>query len=77
MAKKRETAKALGPAVKPMAKALVKAGLSLYDAAEEHVVEARQRLMDLVSEVRKETYGGVQRKANSKKAASRSGRPKK
>jgi Protein of unknown function (DUF5132) len=76
MAKKKDFAKALGPAVKPVAKAIVKAGLNLYDAAEERVVEARERLMDLVSEVRKEMNGGVKRKPNSKKASSHR-RPKK
>lgn len=69
MAKKNDIARTLGPAVKPVAKAIVKAGLSLYDVAEEGVAEARERLMDFVSEVRKEMNGGVKRKANSKKAS--------
>ena len=77
MSKKREFAKNLGPAVKPVAKAIVKAGLSLYDAAEEQVVEARERLRNFVSEVRKEMNGGVKRKANSKKASSHRRGPKK
>ena len=76
MSKKNESPKNLGPAVKPMAKAIVKAGLSLYNAAEEHIVEARERLRSLVSEVRKEMNGGVKRKVNSKKA-SHPRRPKK
>jgi hypothetical protein len=76
MGKKKEFPKNLGPTVKPVAKAIVKAGLSLYDAAEEHVVEARERLMELISEVRKEMNGGVKRKANSKKSSSHPRRPK-
>jgi Protein of unknown function (DUF5132) len=77
MARKREITKALGPAVKPVAKAIVKAGLSLYNAAEKHVVEGRERFMDLISEVRKEMSGGVKRRAKSKKASSHPRRPKK
>jgi hypothetical protein len=65
MPKKKDFAKNLGPDVKPVAKAIVKAGLRLYDAAEEHVVEARERL------VRKEMNGGVKGKPTSKKASSR------
>jgi hypothetical protein len=76
MAKRRKIANALGPTVKPVAKAIVKAGLSLYDVAEERVVEARERLMDLISEVRNEMNGGVKRKINSKKVSSRPRRPK-
>jgi hypothetical protein len=77
MAKKKDFPKNLRPAVKPVAKAIVKAGLSLYDTAEEHVLEAKERLMNLVSEVRKEMNGGVKRKVNSKKASSHPRRPKK
>jgi hypothetical protein len=77
MATKREIAKTLGPAVKPVAKAIVKAGLRVYDAAEERVTEASERLMDLVAEVRKEMNGAVKRKANPKKTTSPRRRPKK
>jgi hypothetical protein len=76
MGKKKGPAKTLSPTIKPVAKAIVKAGLSLYDAAEERVVEARERLLNLVSEVRKDMNGGVTRKPNSKKASSHR-RPKK
>jgi len=76
-AKKGDIAKTLGPAVKPVAKAILKAGLSVYDAAEESVAEAREGLMDLLEEVRKEMKGGVKRKAAAKKNTSRRGRPKK
>ena len=42
-----------------MAKTILKAGLSVYDAAEEGVAEARERLMDFVTEVREGMNGGV------------------
>ena len=42
-----------------MAKAILKAGLSVYDAAEQGVAEARERLRDFVTEVREEMNGGV------------------
>src|SRR5262249_23996716 len=70
MAKKSDIAKTLGHAVKSVAKAIVKAGLSLYDAAEAHMVEAREGLIDLVSEVSKEMNGGLKRKVKSKKNSS-------
>ena len=41
MAKKSDIAKVLGPAVRPVAKAILKAGLSVYDTAEQHVAETR------------------------------------
>jgi Protein of unknown function (DUF5132) len=74
MAKKSDISKTLGPAVKPLAKAILQAGLSVYDAAEQHVAEARELLMDFVTEVREETNGGVKRKASSKKTFSRRGK---
>lgn len=77
MAKKSDIVKTLGPAVKPVAKAILKAGLSAYDAAGGHVTEARERLMDLVAEVRKEMNGDVKRHTKSKKRTSSSRRPKK
>jgi hypothetical protein len=70
MAKKRKIVKTLGPAVKPVAKAILKAGLSVYDAAEEHVTGAKERLMDLVAEVRKEMNGAVKRQDSAKKTTS-------
>ena len=70
MAKKSPNRTTLGPAVKPMAKAILKAGLSLYDAAEEHVSEARDQLKGLIAEVRGEMNGGMKRKVVPKKTAS-------
>ena len=74
MAKKGDMAKALGPAVRPVAKAILKAGLSVYDAAEQRVAETREQLMDFVTEVREEMNGGVKRKASRKKTSSRRGK---
>jgi hypothetical protein len=71
MGKKREFAKALGPAVKPVAKAIVKAGLSFYEAAEGHAVDMRDGLKNLIAEVRKEMNGTVKAKDNSKKSTRR------
>ena len=70
MAKRPHSRTTLSPAVKPMAKAILKAGLSLYDAAEEHVAEAREQLTDLIAEVRGEMNGGMKRKVVSKKTSS-------
>ena len=77
MAKKDDIANTLGPAVKPLAKAILKAGLSVYDAAEQGIAEAREQLTDLVEEAREEMSAGVKRKAAAKKNTSRRGRPKK
>jgi hypothetical protein len=75
MAKKDDIAKTLDPAVRPVAKAILKAGLSVYDAAEERIAEAGEQLRNLVAEVRNEMNGGV--KPNTKKTSSRQRRPKK
>ncbi|HKC94384.1 MAG TPA: DUF5132 domain-containing protein [Nitrospira sp.] len=75
MAKKDDIANTLGPAVRPVAKAIIKAGLSVYDAAEKHVAEAGERLMNFVAEVRKEMNGNVRH--NIKRTSSRQRRPKK
>lgn len=45
---------ALAAGLRPLAKALVKGGLSLYDAAKEGVAEAGEQLNDLVAETRAE-----------------------
>ena len=71
MARKRDSAKALGQAVRPVAKAILKAGLSIYGAAEQSVAEAGERFMDLVAEAREEMNGAVKPKVRSKKAPSR------
>jgi hypothetical protein len=74
MPKKNRTT--LSPAVKPVAKAILKAGLNLYDAAEEHVTEARDQLRDLITEVRGEMNRGVKGKA-AKKTSSQQRRTRK
>ncbi len=55
--KKTNIANELAPAVKPVAKAILKASLRLYDAAEERIADAQERLTDLVAEVRAEMNG--------------------
>jgi len=45
---------ALASGLRPLAKALVKGGLTLYDAAREGVAEAGEQLNDLVAETRAE-----------------------
>jgi hypothetical protein len=45
---------ALASGLRPLAKALVKGGLTLYDAAKEGVAEAGEQLNDLVAETRAE-----------------------
>jgi uncharacterized protein DUF5132 len=45
---------ALASGFRPLAKALVKGGLTLYDAAREGVAEAGEQLNDLVAETRAE-----------------------
>jgi hypothetical protein len=45
---------ALAAGLRPLAKALVKGGLTLYDAAKEGVAEAGEQLNDLVAETRAE-----------------------
>jgi hypothetical protein len=45
---------ALGSSLRPLAKALVKGGVLLYDSVKESVAEAGEQLNDLVAEVRAE-----------------------
>jgi uncharacterized protein DUF5132 len=45
---------ALGSSLRPLAKAIVKGGVVLYDAVKESVAEAGEQLNDLVAEVRAE-----------------------
>jgi hypothetical protein len=45
---------ALGSSLRPLAKALVKGGVLLYDSVKESVAEAGEQLNDLVAEVRTE-----------------------
>lgn len=45
---------ALATGLRPLAKALVKGGLTLYDAAKEGVAEAGEQLNDLMAESRAE-----------------------
>jgi hypothetical protein len=50
---------ALASGLRPLAKALVKGGVTLYDAAREGVAEAGEQLSDLLAETRAEM--GVRR----------------
>jgi hypothetical protein len=52
---------ALASGLRPLAKALVKGGVTLYDAAREGVAEAGEQLSDLVAETRAEMGNGVRR----------------
>lgn len=45
---------ALASGLRPLAKVLVKGGITLYDAAKEGVAEAGEQLSDLVAETRAE-----------------------
>ena len=45
---------ALGSALRPLAKALVKNGITIYDSAKELVAEAGEELNDMVAEARAE-----------------------
>ena len=55
---------ALAAGLRPMAKALVKGGLTLYDAAKEGVAEAGEQLNDLVAETRAEMAHNTERSDN-------------
>lgn len=57
----------LASAVKPLAKAIVKAGLLTYRSAEEHVAEATEEFHDLLAEVEAE----IKESAKAQSAASR------
>lgn len=58
---------ALTTGLRPLAKALVKGGLSLYDAAKEGVAEAGEQLNDLVAETRAEMAAAEQPETNGAK----------
>jgi hypothetical protein len=75
MARKSYIANKLGPAVRPTAKAILKAGLRVYDAAEQHLAEAGERLMDLIAEAQEEVRGGAKVTGKSKKSSSPKRRP--
>lgn len=55
---------ALASGLRPLAKALVKGGLTLYDAAKEGVAEAGEQLNDLVAETRAEMAHGAKHSTN-------------
>ena len=50
---------ALASGLRPLAKALVKGGVVLYDAAKEGVAEAGEQLNDMVAEARAEMDSGT------------------
>jgi len=51
----------LASGLRPIAKALVKGGMTLFEAAREGVAEAREEISDLVSESRAEMRNGTRR----------------
>ncbi|HKT34592.1 MAG TPA: DUF5132 domain-containing protein [Nitrospira sp.] len=55
---------ALASGLRPLAKALVKGGLTLYDAAREGLAEAGEQLSDLVAETRAEMGQDSKHSAN-------------
>ncbi len=55
---------ALANGLRPLAKALVRGGLTLYDAAKEGVAEAGEQLQDLVAETRAEMATGAKHETN-------------
>src|SRR5262245_59925898 len=55
---------ALASGLRPLAKVLVKGGLTLYDAAREGVAEAGEQLNDLVAETRAEMSQDAKHPAN-------------
>lgn len=55
---------ALASGLRPLAKALVKGGITLYDAAKEGVAEAGEQLNDIVAETRAEMGQSATRSTN-------------
>lgn len=55
---------ALASGLRPLAKALVKGGLTIYDAAKEGVAEAGEQLNDLVAETRAEMAQDAKHSSN-------------
>lgn len=55
---------AVASGLRPLAKALVRGGLTLYDAAKEGVAEAGEQLNDLVAETRAEMANGAKHDTN-------------
>ena len=55
---------ALASGLRPLAKALVKGGLAIYDAAKEGVAEAGEQFNDLVAETRAEMAQESKHSAN-------------
>ncbi len=54
----------LASGLRPLAKALVKGGVTLYDAAKEGVAEAGEQLNDLIAESRAEMAAAGKHEAN-------------
>ncbi|HEU4684377.1 MAG TPA: hypothetical protein VFS39_07735 [Nitrospira sp.] len=65
--KKQHTPNDMPSATRPVAKALIKAGLLVYDAAEKRLTDAGTRLVNFVSEIRSE----MDEKPRSTRTASR------
>jgi hypothetical protein len=60
--------------VRPVAKAVVRAGLAAADGLREFVAEAREQTEDLVAEVQAERNGGAQASAEPQATRARRGR---
>lgn len=54
----------LASGLRPLAKTLVKGGVTLYDAAKEGIAEAGEQLNDLVAESRAEMTNGAKRETS-------------
>jgi len=60
---------AVGSALRPLAKALVKNGITVYDSAKELIAEAGEEMNDMVAEARAEMAEESQRSSESSRAS--------
>jgi hypothetical protein len=65
---------ALGSALRPLAKALVKNGITVYDSAKELIAEAGEELNDMVAEARAERERESQPETSGTTESPQSGR---
>jgi hypothetical protein len=59
---------AMASGLRPLAKALVKGGITLYDSVKEGVAEAGEQLNDLIAETRAEMTADGRQSANGSEA---------
>ena len=62
---------ALGSALRPLAKALVKTGITVYDSAKDLVAEAGEEMSDMVAEARAEIEETADRSRTSEAGGQR------